>query len=158
MGDLNSGSESNRLLSHLLHTTKGNKFSPDQWLFYWTFKLLLNRILREWSSTGIFKGSSVQPTCVCVLHVLLHVSTCTCLEALPYLSLVAVIGKRERDMTTFWYPRTIIIAIKFSVLNTISHSKIKVERRSYGLRRMEEGNPLSVVLHKTLTTACCWPD
>lgn len=63
----------------------------------------------------------MQPTCLCSVLLLLDVSTATHLEALPYLSLVDVVGERERNLEihdNILQSRTIIIAIKFSVTNT----------------------------------------
>lgn len=63
------------------------------------------------------------------------------------MSLAGVMGKEretERDMVIFLHSRIIIIAIKFSMSNTCSHSKIQVERRSCELKRVEEENPRSL--------------
>lgn len=62
------------------------------------------------------------------------------------MSLADVTGKREteRDVIIFLYSRTIIIAIKFSVPNTCPHHKIKVEKRLYEPKGMEEESLLSL--------------
>lgn len=65
---------------------------------------------------------------------------------ITFLSLAGVMGKEietERDMVILLHAR-IIIAIKFNMPDTCSHSKIQVGRRSCELRRVEEENPLSL--------------
>lgn len=91
--------------------------------------------------------------CLCSVPLLFYVNTCTHLEASPYLVLADIIGKREteRDMIIFVYLNTIIIAIKFSVPNTCSHPKIKIERRIYEPKGMKEENSL---LHTHNTHKC----
>lgn len=56
-------------------------------------------------------------------------------------------------MIIFLHPRTIIIAMKSTVTNVMSHSEIKVDRRSCAPKIMERENLVSVVPHATLVRA-----
>jgi len=57
----------------------------------------------------------------------------------------------KRDMIIFLHLRTIIIAIKSTVTNAISHSAIKVDRRSCTPKTMESEDPVSMAPCTTLT-------
>lgn len=152
MGDLNSGSDVNLPLFHVLHTTEGNKFSPDQWLLHGAFKLPLSGTLSELHSIRIFKGSQCAAR-ACVL--------CVCVAVWEHMHMfkgitIFTIGwcyGPNRDMIVFLHPRTIHIAIKFTVPNAISHSEIKVERSGIP-KRMEVESCVSIVPHTTLIRAC----
>lgn len=56
-------------------------------------------------------------------------------------------------MIIFLHPRTIIIAMKSTVTNVMSHSEIKVDRRSCAPKIMERENLVSVAPHATLVRA-----